>query len=131
MAAGFGKKAVGADTETASPTSAFGLALARLIQIDGSEHRWFEERCAPCTLLVFIDDATSRIMQLRFRSPRKHGLVLRGLGRLWSTIQGVAKEQPTPTIALAVAGMNDVLNRQGYTQAAWWNRIPTGAWCLM
>jgi hypothetical protein len=37
-----------------------------LIQIDGSEHRWFEERGAPCTLLVFIDDATSKIMQLRF-----------------------------------------------------------------
>ena len=50
---------------------------------------------------------------------------------MWSTVQGVAKERPTPTIALAVAGMNDVLNRQGYTQAAWWNRIPTGAWCLM
>ena len=27
--------------------------------------------------------------------------------------------------------MNDVLNSQGYTQAAWWNRIPKGAWCLM
>jgi hypothetical protein len=27
--------------------------------------------------------------------------------------------------------MNDVLNSQGYTQAAWWNRIPTGAWILM
>ena len=27
--------------------------------------------------------------------------------------------------------MNDVLNSQGYTQAAWWNRIPTGAWALM
>jgi hypothetical protein len=37
-----------------------------LIQIDGSEHRWFEDRAAPCTLLVFIDDATSRLMQLRF-----------------------------------------------------------------
>jgi hypothetical protein len=37
-----------------------------LIQIDGSEHRWFEDRGAPCTLLVFIDDATSRLMQLRF-----------------------------------------------------------------
>ena len=39
--------------------------------------------------------------------------------------------QPTPVRALAVAGMNDVLNSQGYTQAAWWNRIPVGAWCLM
>jgi hypothetical protein len=27
--------------------------------------------------------------------------------------------------------MNDVLNSQGYTQAAWWNRIPVGAWLLM
>jgi hypothetical protein len=34
-------------------------------------------------------------------------------------------------IALAVAGMNDVLNSQGYTQAAWWNRIPPAAWGLM
>ena len=39
--------------------------------------------------------------------------------------------QPTPVIALAVAGMNDVLNSQGYTQAAWWNRIPASAWGLM
>jgi len=27
--------------------------------------------------------------------------------------------------------MNDVLNAQGYTQAAWWNRIPIAAWGLM
>jgi hypothetical protein len=50
---------------------------------------------------------------------------------MWSTVQSAAKEQPTPVTALAVAGMNDVLNRQGYTQAAWWNRIPAGAWLLM
>ena len=50
---------------------------------------------------------------------------------MWSTVQSVAKTQQTPTVALAVAGMNDVLNRQGYTQAAWWNRIPLGAWALM
>ena len=37
-----------------------------LIQIDGSDHRWFEDRGDPCTLLVFIDDATSTLMQLRF-----------------------------------------------------------------
>jgi hypothetical protein len=34
-------------------------------------------------------------------------------------------------VALAVSGMNDVLNSQGYTQAAWWNRIPPSAWGLM
>jgi hypothetical protein len=41
-------------------------ALGELIQIDGSEHRWFEDRADPCTLLVFIDDATGRLMQPRF-----------------------------------------------------------------
>ncbi len=41
-------------------------AYGELVQIDGSEHRWFEGRGEPCTLLVFIDDATSKLMQLRF-----------------------------------------------------------------
>ncbi|MBV8867025.1 MAG: hypothetical protein JO210_16635 [Acidobacteriaceae bacterium] len=50
---------------------------------------------------------------------------------LWSAVRIPASAQPTPVIALAVAGMNDVLNSQGYTQAAWWNRIPVGAWVLM
>lgn len=40
--------------------------LGELIQIDGSYHRWFEDRGPKCCLLVFIDDATSRIMNLRF-----------------------------------------------------------------
>jgi len=50
---------------------------------------------------------------------------------MWSTIQAAATARPTPPVALVVSGMNDVLNRQGYTQAAWWNRLPVGAWCLM
>src|SRR5260370_10654770 len=41
-------------------------SYGELVQIDGSEHRWFEGRGEPCTLLVFIDDATSKLMQLRF-----------------------------------------------------------------
>jgi hypothetical protein len=41
-------------------------SYGELIQIDGSDHRWFEDRGAACTLLVLIDDATSRLMQLRF-----------------------------------------------------------------
>ena len=50
---------------------------------------------------------------------------------LWSIVARPANTQPTPIIALAVAGMNDVLNSQGYTQAAWWNRIPVAAWAMM
>lgn len=40
--------------------------VGELVQIDGSEHRWFEDRGPACTLLVYIDDATSRLMQLHF-----------------------------------------------------------------
>ena len=50
---------------------------------------------------------------------------------LWSAIQAPATAQPNFVIGLTVSGMNDVLNSQGYTQAAWWNRIPVAAWGLM
>ena len=50
---------------------------------------------------------------------------------LWSAVQVPASAQQTPVLALVLSGMNDVLNSQGYTQAAWWNRIPLGAWGLM
>jgi hypothetical protein len=50
---------------------------------------------------------------------------------LWSAVRGPATASPTPVNALILAGMNDVLNAQGYTQAAWWNRIPAAAWGLM
>jgi hypothetical protein len=50
---------------------------------------------------------------------------------LWGVVARVASAQPTPIVGLAVSGMNDVLNAQGYTQAAWWNRIPFTAWMLM
>ena len=50
---------------------------------------------------------------------------------LWSAVQVPARAQPTPLVALTVWGMNDVLNSQGYTQAAWWNHIPLAAWGMM
>jgi len=49
---------------------------------------------------------------------------------LWLAIQS-RRAEPTAVVVLAVTGMNDVLNSQGYTQAAWWNRIPIAAWALM
>lgn len=50
---------------------------------------------------------------------------------LWNVVRGPSVQQPGPIAAMVAAGMNDVLNSQGYTQAAWWNRIPTAAWILM
>ena len=52
-------------------------------------------------------------------------------GKMWSAVEAPGLAQPTPISALAVAGMNDVLNSQGYTQAAWWNRIPSSGWALV
>ena len=37
-----------------------------MVQIDGSHHDWFEGRGYKCCLIVFTDDATSRIVQMRF-----------------------------------------------------------------
>jgi hypothetical protein len=41
-------------------------AVVAIVQIDGCEHHWFEDRGPACTALVFIDDATSRLMQILF-----------------------------------------------------------------
>lgn len=49
---------------------------------------------------------------------------------LWSSVLAAANPA-TPIAALVISGMNDVINSQGYTQAAWWNRIPVGAWAMM
>ena len=50
---------------------------------------------------------------------------------LWAAVKAPAAAQPTCVVALAISGMNDVLNSQGYTQASWWNRIPLAAWGLL
>lgn len=50
-----------------------------LIQIDGSPHRWFEDRAPVCNLLAFMDDATGKIQWLEFvyRYPRAIPVVLK------------------------------------------------------
>jgi hypothetical protein len=50
---------------------------------------------------------------------------------LWSAVQAAAAAEPTPIVALTVAGLNDVLNSEGHTQGSWRNRIPIAAWALI
>jgi hypothetical protein len=50
---------------------------------------------------------------------------------LWTAVRVPANANPSPLTALAVEGMNDVLNAESDTQAAWSNRIPGTAWMLM
>ena len=40
--------------------------VGELVQVDGSPHDWFEGRGPRCALITFIDDATSRLLALRF-----------------------------------------------------------------
>jgi hypothetical protein len=81
------------------------------------------------------DYVNQRVLFYTTRSARRLDEINTSTARLqsdlWSAVQASAVTQPTPIVSLAVSGMNDVLNAQGYTQAAWWNRIPTGAWVLM
>jgi hypothetical protein len=51
--------------------------------------------------------------------------------QLWAIVAPEANKEPSPILALVISGMNDVINSQGYTQAAWRNRIPIGAWMMM
>jgi hypothetical protein len=51
--------------------------------------------------------------------------------KLWQAVLPAANAHPTPITSLAVAGINDLLNAQGYTQAAWLNRLPAGVWAIM
>ena len=50
---------------------------------------------------------------------------------LWQAILPAANAHPTQITALAVTGVNDVLDAQGSTQAAWLNRLPAGVWAIM
>ena len=65
MAAGYWQPRKGAKA-CVHPMRERRARLGELIQIDGSPHDWFEGRGERCTLLVFIDDATGNLMQLRF-----------------------------------------------------------------
>ncbi|WER49666.1 hypothetical protein CupriaWKF_21270 [Cupriavidus sp. WKF15] len=50
---------------------------------------------------------------------------------MWKVTRDAARKTPTPITGLVVGGMNDVINSQGYAEAAWRNRIPVAAWGLM
>jgi hypothetical protein len=75
-------------------------------------------------ILFYQERDKKRLLQINAKTAQLQG-------ELWSAVHSPAASQPTPLVALAVSGMNDVLNAQGYTQAAWWNRIPLAAWGLM
>jgi hypothetical protein len=75
-------------------------------------------------VLFYVTRDEQKIVQINARTAQLQT-------ELMSAVLAPAAVNPTPTVALAVSGMNDVLNSQGYTQAAWLNLIPISAWVLM
>ena len=94
----------------------------------------------PQTETVMIQRLLSRYLDQRItnyetRDPRRisklDSEIAQLQGQMWTQVRTAAALNPSPLMATVVTGMNDVLNRQGYTQAAWWNRLPLAAWGLM
>jgi hypothetical protein len=50
---------------------------------------------------------------------------------LWSNLRSAIVAVPPPLMGLLVTGMNDVVNSERSSEAAWLNRIPLAAWALM
>ena len=75
-------------------------------------------------ILFYSKQSPEKILEIRSKTDQLQMA-------LWNEILPVVRTQPTAPIALVASGMNDVLNSQGYVQAAWWNRIPYTAWALM
>ena len=126
----------------------FSMALTRYDQrknYEEQEANAIGTEYVRADLLPATDAAKIRALLLRYTEERKlfystrdeqelaevNARTAKLQGELWSAVVAPATAQPTPLSALAVAGMNDVLNTQGYTQASWWNRIPVAAWALM
>jgi hypothetical protein len=75
-------------------------------------------------ILFYSRQSKEKVQEIRQRTDELQGA-------LWESILPAARSQPGPITALIASGMNDVLNSQGYVQAAWLNRIPYPAWALM
>ena len=107
--------------------NAIGTELVRadlLPATDGAKVRTLLGNYLDQRVLFYVTRDEQELRQINARTAQLQS-------DLWSAVKAPAVAQPTTVMALAVAGMNDVLNSQGYTQAAWWNRIPHAAWGLM
>jgi hypothetical protein len=99
------------------------LPVASVQQVRELLKKYLEER-----ILFYDTSGVSRVAARRLPdiNDRTQQLQL----QMWFLVRSSAASG-TATLALAAAGMNDVLNSQGYAQAAWLNRVPEAAWILM
>jgi len=95
-----------------------------LLPADASRVQTLLKRYLSQRILIYNPPAASGTQEIDAQTAQLQS-------EMWSSVATAAMAQPTPVAALIVSGMNDVLNSQGYTHAAWQNRIPPGAWILV
>ena len=90
-------------------------------------------RSVPAHCFATISISASSFMRTRepLELDRINNDTTRLQSELWESVQTPAELRQTNITALVAAGMNDVINMQGWVQAVWWNRIPASAWLLM
>jgi hypothetical protein len=107
--------AIGTEYVRADLLPAADAARARALLVEYLDQRILFYQTVDQDALRRINDATVQLQS-----------------ELWTAVKAPANaEHATAVLGLVISGMNDVLNSQGYTQAAWWNRIPRAAWILM
>jgi hypothetical protein len=126
----------------------FSMAISRYDQRKNCEEaeanaigtEYLRAELLPASNAAVVRTQLQRYLRLRilfYRSRNEnelqqiHADTSRLQGEMWSAVRTPASAQPSPLVTLAVAGMNDVLNSEGYTEAAWLNRIPVSAWALL
>jgi hypothetical protein len=86
--------------------------LGELVQIDGSPHKWFEDRGPACNLLVF---ATGRLMELFF-TPSKSKFSYFASTRRYLTQYGKPKAWYSDKRAIFKVNIKNALTGSGMTQ---------------
>jgi hypothetical protein len=75
-------------------------------------------------ILYYTSGDSERLRQTRAKTSQLQS-------ELWSEVTASVSAQPSAVSALVLSGMNDVLNSEGYAEAAWRNRVPLAAWILL
>lgn len=126
----------------------FSMALSRYDQRKNLEEEeanaigtaWLRAELLPAASAARLQALLRTYTELRVRSyVERHSDADPALGQrtaalqteLWGIARAEAVANPTPITQVVVTGINDVINSQGYAQAAAWNRIPHAAWLLL
>lgn len=114
-------------TDEESEANAIGTAFVRADLLpagDAAKMRTLLAEYLDQRILAYATSDETQLARIRAQTDQLQA-------GLWWTVQAPATANPNPVIALAVSGVNDVLNARGYTQAANRNRLPTEVWIFL